>query len=343
MQKLPEEGVRVVATRIFVTQPIPQPALERLQRLGEVRVFGDASRILPRDDLRREISACDILYCMLHDRVDGDLIDSAPKLRLIATSAVNPTNIDVGRATARGIPVTVIPNIVAEATADLQWALLLAIARRVVEADRAVREGLFPGAQSMYFIGGEVHGKTLGSIGLGAIGRATALRARGFGMRVLYTKRSRLPREEEEELGVTYRPLDDLLRESDFVVINASYHPATYHLVGARELGLMKPTAYLINTARGPIVDEQALVDALKAQRIAGAALDVYENEPQVHPELLRLSNVVLTPHIGTATWDTRLRIASIVVDNIEAFIKGDRPPNLCNPEVYDRRLASAS
>ncbi|WRP15029.1 D-glycerate dehydrogenase [Geochorda subterranea] len=328
---------------IFVTQPIPAPAVERLERLGNVRLFGDTSRILPREQLLREVGRCDILYCMLHDRIDAAIIDAAPRLRLIATSAVNPANVDVAHATRRGIPVTVIPNVVVEATADLQWALLLAVARRVVEADRALRAGLFPGAQSMHFVGGEVHGKVLGSIGLGAIGRAAARRARGFGMTVLYTKRTRLEPQEEAELGVAFRSLDELLRESDFVVINAALHPGTRHLVGRRELGLMKPSAYLINTARGPIVDEQALVEALKAGRIAGAALDVFEEEPAVHPELPHLSNVVLTPHIGTATWDTRLRIASIVVDNIEAFVAGRRPPNLFNAEVLGTSLGEAS
>jgi len=321
--------------RVFVTQPIPEAALERLRSVAEVRVHGDASRILPKDRLLEEVASCEVLYCLLHDRVDREVIEAGKNLKLIATSAVVPANVEVAAATERGIPVTVIPNVVVEATADLQWGLLIAVARRIVEADRALRAGLFPGSQSMYFVGGEVNGKTLGTIGLGAIGRAIVERARGFRMRILYTKRNRLSPEEERALGVEYRALDDLLRESDFVVINASYHPGTYHLVGARELGLMKPTAYLINTARGPIVDEDALVEALKARRIAGAALDVYEQEPQVHPELLTLDNVVLTPHIGSAARETRERIASIVVDNILAFLRGERPPNLYNPEVW--------
>ena len=332
-----------MAPTIFVTQPIPQPALERLRRLGEVRIFEDSSRILPRERLEQEVARCDILYCMLHDRVDAAVIDRAPRLRLIATSAVNPANVDVAHAAARGIPVTVVPNVVVEATADLQWALLLAVARRVVEADRALRTGLFPGAQSMYFVGGEVHGKVLGSVGFGAIGRAVAQRARGFGMTVLYTKRQRLDPQEEAALGVSYRPLDALLQESDFVVVNASLHPGTRHLIGRQELARMKPTAYLINTARGPIVDEQALVEALKERRIAGAALDVFEEEPRVHPELIGLPNVVLTPHIGSAAWETRLRIASIVVDNIEAFVAGRQPPNLVNPDALRGAAARAS
>jgi len=321
--------------RVFVTQPVPETALARLRDSTDVRVFPDASRILPREDLLREVAAAEVLYCLLHDRVDREVIEAGGSLRLIATSAIYPANVDVAAATARRIPVTCIPNIVAETTADLQWGLLLAVARRIVEADRAVRRGLFPGGQSMYFVGGEVHGKTLGTIGLGAIGRGIARRARGFGMTVLYTKRARLPADEEAWLGLRYVSLEELLAASDFVVVNASYHPGTHRLIGARELELMKPTAYLINTARGAIVDEQALVDALRAGRIAGAALDVYEKEPAVHPDLLTMENVVLTPHIGSAGRETREQIASVVVDNILAFLAGRRPPNLANPEVF--------
>jgi len=327
-------------TEIFVTQPVPEAALARLRDGGTVRVFPDASRILPYDQLREEAGRCDVLYCLLHDRVDAGIIAAGQRLRLIASSAIVPAHVDVAAATARGVLVTHIPNIVAEATADLQWGLLMAVTRRIVEGDRAVRRGLFPGSQSMYFVGGEVHGKVLGTIGLGAIGRAIARRAAGFGMTVLYTKRSRLMPEEERQLGVDYRPLDTLLGESDFVVVNASYHQGTHHLIGARELGLMKATAYLINTARGPIVDEPALVDALRAGRIAGAGLDVYEREPQVHPGLLELDRVVLTPHIGSAARDTRERIAAIVVDNILTFLRGGRPPFVVNPEVLAGRGA---
>lgn len=323
--------------RVFVTQPVPEVALQRLRQVAGVRVFPDPERILPRDRLLQEVGDCEVLYCLLHDRIDREVIEAGQALRLIACSAIHPANVDVAAATERGIPVTVIPNIVAEATADLQWALLLAVARRVVEADQALRAGMFPGAQSQRFVGGEVHGKTLGTIGLGAIGRATVYRARGFGMRVIYTKRQRFSLAEEEALGVQYRTLPELLSESDFVVVNASYHPGTHHLIGARELSLMKPTAYLVNTARGPIVDERALVEALRAGRIAGAALDVYEHEPEVTPELKELPNVVLTPHIGSAARDTREQIAHIVVDNILAFLTGRRPHYVANPEVFER------
>ncbi len=320
---------------IFVTQPVPESALTRLRAVAAVRVFPDTIRILPYDQLREEVGRCDILYCLLHDRVDGGIIAAGPRLRLIAASSIVPANVDVAAATARKIPVTTIPNIVADATADLQWGLLAAVARRIAEADRAVRRGTFPGSQSMHFVGGEIHGKTLGTIGLGAIGRRIALRALGFGMRILYTKRTRLTAEEERQAQVEFRSLEALLQESDFVVVNATYHAESHHLIGARELALMKPTAYLINTARGPIVDEAALADAVRVGRIAGAGLDVYEHEPRVHPALLELDTVVMTPHIGSGARDTRERIAAIVVDNILAFLRGERPPHVWNPQVF--------
>jgi glyoxylate reductase len=310
-------------TRIFVTQPLAGTALERLRAAGEVEVNPDASSILSRARLIEAVRRCEILCCLLHDRIDAEIIDAAPSLRMISNGAINPSNIDVERARERGIVLAGIPNIVAETTADLQWALLLAVARRVVEADRALRRGQFPGSQSLFFAGGTVGGATFGSVGYGAIGEHSAKRAHGFGMRALYTKRSRLSAAEEKAAGIEYRTLDDLLRESDFVVLNAAYSHQTHHLIGARALALMKPTAYLINTARGPIVDESALAAALRERRIAGAGLDVFEAEPRVDPELLSLDNVVLTPHIGSATHATRKAIADHIADNVLAFLKG--------------------
>ncbi len=320
---------------IFVTQPIPDPALARLREAGNVELNPDPLHIVTKPELMAGLARNEYLVCLLHDRVDAEVINAGRQLKLIASMAIVPAGVDVAAATARRIPVTVIPPLVTEATADLHWALLLAVARRIVESDRALRAGQFPGAQSVYFVGGEVHGKTLGIIGLGRIGEAVARRARGFGMRILYTKRRRLDAGRESELSVTYRPLDDLLRESDFVSVNATLTPETVHLIGRRELALMRPSAYLVNTSRGPVVDEKALVEALEEKRIAGAALDVYEHEPQVEPRLLTLANVVLTPHIGSASLDTRARIADIVADNVLAVIRGQRPPNLYNPEVY--------
>ena len=324
-----------MAPRIFVTQPIPEKALVRLRDVGNVELNSDSTHIITKPKLMAALRRNDYLFCLLHDRVDAEVINTSPNLKLITTMATTPAGIDVAAATARRIPVTRNPPLVTEATADLHWALLLTVARRVVEADRALRSGLFPGGQSMHFVGGEVNGKNLGIVGLGAIGEAVARRARGFGMRILYTKRRRLEETREAALGVEYRSLDDLLRDSDFVSINAALSPETVHLIGDRELRLMRPSAYLVNTARGPIVDEKALVQALEAKRIAGAALDVYELEPMVEPGLINLPNVVLTPHLGSAAVDTRERIAAIAVDNIIAVIEGRRPPNLYNPEIY--------
>jgi len=317
--------VGIVPLRIFVTQPLLGDAIERLRTVGTVEVNPDARTILPKAKLIEAVRECEILCCLLHDRIDADVIDAAKSLLMISDGAINPTNVDVARAEARGIAVATIPNIVAEATADMQWALLLAIARRVVEADRALRGGLFPGGQSLHFAGARIAGKTFGSIGYGAIARFSAKRAHGFGMRVLYSKPRRLSEADEAADGLEYRGLDDLLRESDFVAINSAYGPETHHLIGEREIGLMKPDAYLINTARGPIIDEAALARALRAGRIAGAGLDVFENEPSVHPDLLALDNVVLTPHLGSANVDTRVAIADCIADNVLAFMNSQQ------------------
>jgi glyoxylate reductase len=323
--------------RVYLTQPVAGRALGRLREAADVTMNDDPLHIVTRDELVAGVRDVDVLFCLLHDRVDAAVLDAGRRLRLIASMAINPANIDVAAATARGIPVTVIPPLVTEATADVTFALLLAVARRVVEADRLLRSGVFPGAQSAYLVGGAVHGKILGIIGLGAIGTAVARRARGFGMRVLYTKRHRLSPIEERDQGVEFVPLDRLLEESDIVSVHAPQTPETHHLIGERQFRRMKPTAYLINTSRGPLVDEAALVTALKKGWIAGAGLDVYEQEPRVSPGLLDLPNVVLTPHIGSAEQDTREAIAGIVVDNILAFARGDRPPNVFNPEVFER------
>ena len=324
-----------MSPKIFVTQPISEKALARLRDVGNAELNSDSSHIITKPELIDALKRNDYLFCLLHDIVDAEVINSSPNLKLIASMAITPAGIDVAAASARRIPVTTVAPLVTEATADLHWALLLAVARRVVEGDRALRSGIFPGSQSIHFVGGEVNGKTLGIVGFGSIGEAVARRARGFRMRILYTKRRRLDEAQEAALGVEYRSLDDLLKESDFVSINAALSRETIHLIGYRELSLMRPSAYLVNTARGPIVDEKALVRALEEKRIAGAALDVYEREPLVEPGLINLPNVVLTPHLGSAALDTRDRVAEIVVDNIVAVIEGRRPPNIFNPEIY--------
>jgi glyoxylate reductase len=295
----------------------------------------DSSRIMPRAELLQRMRGAHALLHLMHDVVDAEMIEAARDLRVIASMSIIPATLAVAAATARRIPVTTIPPMVTEMTADMHWTILMAVARRLLEADAALRRGVFPGSQSNHFNGGAIYRKTIGIIGLGRIGRAVARRARGFDMTILYTKRSRLSEAEERELGVTYTTLDDLLRRSDFVSVNAAFTPETRHLIGARELSLMKPTAYLVNTARGPMVDEAALVEALAAERIAGAALDVYEDEPRVHPGLIPLHRAVLSPHLGSCVAELREQMAHIVVDNIQAVIKGERPPNLYNPEVY--------
>ena len=323
--------------RVFVTQPIPASAMQRLQRVADVDWNGDDTHIMTRDELAAAAREHDVLFCLLSDRVDADVIAANPNLRMVATMKITPSDIDVAAATARRIPVTVVPPIVTEATADLHFAILLAVARRVVEGDQLLRRGVFPGAQSMHLVGAGVWGKTIGLVGGGGrIGRAVARRAQGFSMRMLYWGPRRMPQSAERELDLVYMPLDELLAASDFVSLHAPLKPETVHLIGARELALMKPTAFLVNTARGPIVDEKALAAALAAKRIAGAALDVFEREPEVEPALRAMPNVVLTPHLGSAVLETREALANAVVDNIAALLAGERPPNCWNPEIYD-------
>ncbi|MGH8642238.1 MAG: 2-hydroxyacid dehydrogenase [Burkholderiales bacterium] len=323
--------------RVYVTQPVAASALERLRAVADVELNPNSLHIVTKNELLAAVRDRDILFCLLHDRVDRDVIAAGTRLRAIASMKITPSDIDVTAATARRIPVTVIAPIVTEATADMHFALLLAVARRVVEGDQLVRAGSFPGAQSAHLLGAWVYGRTIGLIGGGGrIGRAVAMRARGFSMRTLYWTPRRKPESEEREVGLEYVPYDRLLAESDFVSVHAPLNPDTRHLVGERELRLMKPTAFLINTARGPIVDEKALVRALAERRIAGAGLDVFENEPRVEPELLTMPNVVLTPHLGSAVTELRESMANVVVNNILAVLGGRQPPNCWNSEIYD-------
>jgi glyoxylate reductase len=323
--------------RIFVTQPVASSALDRLRKVATVNVNPDASRVYPKRELIAAVSKCDILFCLLHDRIDRAVIAANPHLRVIAAQSISPSNIDVEAATARRIPVTVVPPITTEATADLTFGLMLAVARRMAEGDRLVRAGKYPGAQSSYLIGSFVHGRTVGLIGGGGlIGKAVARRAHGFDMRVLYWTPRRKPVKEERAAGLEYVSLEQLLAQSDFVSLHSPLNPQTRHQIGARELGLMKKTAFLINTARGAIVDETALIHALARNQIAGAGLDVFEHETKVEPALRVMSNVVLTPHLGSGVTEVRERMANIVVDNILALLEGRRPPNCVNREVLN-------
>jgi glyoxylate reductase len=326
---------RLARPRIFVTQPVAKSAIARLRKVATVKVSPESSRIIPKKTLVAAVRKSDILFSLLHDRIDRDVIAANPALRAIASQSITPDNIDVAEATRRKIPVTVVPAIVAEATADINFGLMLMVARRMVEGDRMVHKGRFPGSQSNHLVGAAVYGKTIGLVGGGGrIGTAVARRARGFGMRVLYWTPRRKPESLEREMAMIHVPLDQLLKEADFVSLHSPLRPETRHQIGAREFALMKPTAFLINTARGAIVDEAALARALKKRQIAGAGLDVFEHEPDVTPGLLAMPNVVTTPHLGSAVIEVREQMANIVVDNILALLDGKTPPNCVNPEV---------
>jgi glyoxylate reductase len=321
--------------KIFITQPVAKSAIDRLRAVASVTVNPDSSRILGKRALIVATRKCDILFSLLHDKVDRDVLSANPRLMAVASLSITPDNIDVAEATRRRIPVTVTPPIVAEATADINFGLMLMVARRMVEGDRLVHKRRFPGSQSSHLAGAAVYGKTIGLIGGGGrIGTAVARRAHGFGMRILYWSPRRKPDSLEREFHLTYAPLDELLPQSDFVSLHSPLTKETRHQIGRRELALMKPTAFLINTARGAIVDEAALVQALKRKQIAGAGLDVFEHEPKVAPALLAMPNVVTTPHLGSAVIEVREHMANIVVDNILALLDGKPPPNCVNPEV---------
>jgi glyoxylate reductase len=322
--------------RVFITQPVAQSAIERLKKVAEVEWNPDPVHIVTKDELLSAVRGHDILFCLLHDKVDGEVIAANPGLRAVASMKITPSDVDVAEATARRIPVTVIPPIVTEATADIHMGLLIAVARRMVEGDRLARAGIFPGSQSSRLEGAGVSGKVIGLIGGGGrIGRAVARRAQGFSMKTIYWTPRRKPEAEEREAGLTYVAFEQLFADSDFVSVHAPLTAQTRHLIGARELRLMKPGAFIVNTARGAIIDEKALVQALAERRIAGAGLDVFEDEPRVAPELLAMSNVVLTPHLGSAVRELREQMAHIVVDNILAILEGKRPPNCWNTEIY--------
>ena len=319
--------------RVFVSQPIAATALDRLRGIAEVKINTDSSKIIPKAKLIAGARKADILFSLLHDKIDRAVLAANLKLRAVCSMSITPDNIDVAEATKRGIAVTVVPPIVAEAVADLHIGLMIAVARRMVEGDRSVRAGRFPGSQSNHLIGGFVHGKTIGLVGAGRIGQATARRAQGFGMRIIYWGPRRKP-ELERELKMTYLPLDELLAEADFVSLHQPLNAETRHMIGTREFALMKPSAFIINTARGAVIDEAALVRALRKKTIAGAGLDVFEQEPKVPAALLTMKNVVLTPHLGSAVTDVRDIMANTVVDNIQALLDGVMPPNCVNPQV---------
>jgi glyoxylate reductase len=305
-------------------------------REHSVLTMNSQDRCLEKHEIIAGIQDVDGLLCLLTDTIDDEILAANPNLKVVANFAVGFNNVDVEAATRRRIPVTNTPGVLTETTADMAWALLMAAGRRVAEGDRFVRSRAWQGWGPLQFLGGDVSGATLGLIGLGRIGRAMVPRAKGFDMNVIYWNRTRLSAEEEASLGVAYCEMDDLLRGSDFVSVHVALNDQTKHLIGRSQLALMKPTACIVNTARGPIIDEKALVKALQDGTIASAGLDVYENEPLLEPELYELPNAVVAPHLGSATIGTRTKMGNMAVENCLAACRGERPPNLVNPEVFD-------
>ena len=323
--------------RVFVTQPIAESALARLRAVADVEVNPDSSRVLPKDDLIAAVKRADILISLLHDTVDRDVLTANPKLKAVSSMNITQDRIDLASATELGIPVTNITAMVTDATADIAFGLLLSAARNIVLGDRLFRQGVYPGSQSNHLAGYAVSGKTLGLVGFGRIGQAVARRGRGFGMTIVYSDPRRLPAEEEATFEAGYRSFEQLLGEADFVSLHPQLSPATRHLMSDAQFALMKKTAFVINTARGPVIDEAALVRALKEKKIAGAGLDVYEFEPQVSAELVAMPNVVLTPHLGSGVLELRQGMANVVVDNTIALIEGRAPVSCLNPQVLKK------
>src|SRR5687767_5147714 len=315
--------------RILMTQSVPEAAIERLRAAagdnGTLDINPEPDRIWTKDELLEKLRAgnYNALYCMLTNRIDGEVLDAAPDIKIVANMAVGYNNIDVDEATRRGVAVTNTPGVLTDTTAAFAWTLLMAAARRLVEGDRFLRAGRFHGWGPLMMVGQDVYGKTLGIIGFGRIGRGMAKRAAGFDMSVLYYDRNPADPETNKALNARSVSMDEVLAQSDYVSLHTDYNPETHHLIGKAQFEMMKPTAYLINTARGAIVDEAALVEALKTGQIAGAGLDVFENEPDVHPGLLELENAILAPHIASASLDTRTAMATMAADNIIAMLSG--------------------
>lgn len=321
--------------KIFVTRPLPQTVLDQLSAKCELSFHPEDSP-LKGAQLAAHCREAEGLL-VVGARVTEEVLTQAPNLRVISNAGVGYDNIDVESCTRRRIAVTNTPGVLTDTTADLAFGLLLAAARRLVEGDHFVREGRWNRWEWGLLHGADVHHKTLGLYGLGRIGQAMARRGRGFSMRILYHARHRAPEALERDLEARYVDRETLLRESDFLSLHVPLTDETRHLLRAPDLALMKPTAILINTARGTVVDEEALAQALESRKIAGAGLDVFEREPQVHPALLKMPSVVLLPHIGSATAETRFKMANLAAENLLAALDGKRPPNVVNPEIYNR------
>ena len=319
--------------KVFVTRKIPTPGLDLLSKEFTISVNKD-NHALTKEEIIEGIRGNDGLLCLLTDPIDREVIYAEPKLKMIASYAVGYDNIDISAATERGIPVSNTPGVLTETTAELAWALLFSVARRIVEGDTFTRAGNFKGWAPLLMLGQDVTKKTLGIIGAGRIGTAFALKSKGFDMKVIYTDEQR-NEQLERKLEAKKVPLSKLLKESDFVSIHVPLIKATHHLISEKELKMMKKTAILLNTARGPIIDEAALIKALKEHWIFGAGLDVYEHEPMIPKELTKLDNVILQPHIGSGTIETRTKMALMAAENLIEGLKGNMPPNCINKEVF--------
>ncbi len=321
--------------RVYLTRPIPEVGIDMLRDTFPNFRMNEEDRVLDRNELLQAVQGVHGILSLLTDRIDAEVMDAAgSQLRVVANYAVGYDNIDLQAATERNILVTNTPGVLTDATADFAWALLMATARRIPESERFARAGKYKAWGPKLFLGGDLIGRTLGIIGAGRIGTAVAKRSVGWNMRVLYTD---VQRNEmlEDAVQARFVDLDTLLRESDYISIHVPLTSDTHHLIDEAALRKMKPTAYLINTSRGPVIDEAALARALKENVIAGAGLDVFEFEPKIHPELLELDNVVITPHIASATFDTRNKMATMAATNLIEALKGHRPPNLVNTEVW--------
>ena len=320
--------------RVLVTRQVFPEVVARLRERFEVD-HNDADVPYTPAQMAERAAMADGILATVMDKVDEDVLAAAPGLKVVSNIAVGYNNVDVAAATKRGIRVTNTPGVLDDTTADLTWALLMAAARRIAEGDAFVRRGEWKIAFTMSaFLGADLHHATLGILGMGRIGQAIAKRATGFDMRVLYHNRSRLPEADEKRLNATWVERDCLLAESDFIVVMVPYSPAVHHFIKAEDFARMKPSAVFVNTARGGIVDDAALIEALRAKRIAAAGVDVFEGEPALNPGYLGLSNVVLTPHIGSASRATRLRMCETAVTNLTAVLEGRTPPHLVNPQV---------
>ncbi|HLZ13088.1 MAG TPA: D-glycerate dehydrogenase [Candidatus Acidoferrum sp.] len=321
--------------KVFSTHPLFDEARVILGEHCDVEYWAKPERP-SREEIAARIKEKDGLISLLTDRINEDLLLAAPKLRIVANVAVGFDNLDVPACTRHSVIATNTPGVLDETTADFTWTLLLAVARRLVEADTYTRNGNWKGWNLDQMCGTDVWGKTLGIVGFGRIGRAVARRAAGFKMRILYNATKRAPVDVEKELGAEYRELNALLAESDFVTLHVPLNSETRGLLDVPKFFRMKPTAFVINTSRGPVIDEAALVHALEAKKIAGAALDVFEQEPFIHPGLKR-SNVVMAPHMGSASVETRSKMAAMAAHNVAALFRGHRPPNMLNPEVFQK------